>query len=55
MDGLHWPGYGIGFDFSVVEVVLEIPTLFEDILMVPIVWANLTETESCVNEATLRS
>ena len=29
------------FDFSVVEVVLEIPALFEDILMVPIVWANL--------------
>ena len=41
MDGLQWPGYGIGFDFRVVEVVLEIPALFEDILMVLLVWANL--------------
>jgi hypothetical protein len=55
MDGLHWPGYGIGFDFSVVEVVLEIPALFEDILMIPVVWANLMDIESCVDEATLRS
>jgi hypothetical protein len=42
MDGLHWPGYGNGFDFSVVEVVLGIPALFEDILIVPVVWANLS-------------
>jgi hypothetical protein len=55
MDGLHWPGYGIGFDFSVVEVVLEIPALFEDILMIPVVWANLTETQLLLVEASLRS
>jgi hypothetical protein len=42
MDGLHWPEYGDGFPFSVVEVVLEIPALFEDILLHHLV---LGETE----------
>jgi hypothetical protein len=55
MDGLHWPGYGLGFDFSVVEVVLGIPALFEDILMIPVVLANLAETRSRLIEASLRS
>jgi hypothetical protein len=55
MDGLHWPGYGIGFDFSVVEVVLGIPALFEDILMIPVVWANLKENRILLGEASLRS
>jgi hypothetical protein len=55
MDGLHWPGYGNGFDFSVVEVALGIPALFEDILMIPVVWANLMETEFMLTEVSLRS
>jgi hypothetical protein len=55
MDGLHWPGYGIGFDFSVVEVVLGIPALFEDILMIPVVWTNLMEKETVLIKASLRS
>ena len=33
------------FCFSVDEVVLEIPALFEDILIVPVVWASVTDTE----------
>jgi hypothetical protein len=32
MDGLHWPEFWDRFHFSVDEVVLEIPALFEDIL-----------------------
>ncbi len=32
---------GIGFDFSVDEVVLGIPALFEDILVVLVGWARL--------------
>jgi hypothetical protein len=42
MDGLHWPGYEIVCHFSVVEVVLEMPALFEDILIHIDVWAKLT-------------
>ena len=42
MDGLHWPGYGIVCHFSVDEVVLEIPALFEDILLLRLYLARLT-------------
>jgi hypothetical protein len=53
-----WPplaGVWNGFDFSVDEVVLGIPALFEDILMIPVVLANLTDTRSILGEASLRS
>jgi hypothetical protein len=53
-----WPplaGVWDWFDFSVVEVALGIPALFEDILMIPVVWANLTKTESLLSKASLRS
>jgi hypothetical protein len=45
MDGLHWPGVWDCFFFSVDEEVLEIPALFEDILIVPVVWASVTSAK----------
>ncbi len=42
MDGLHWPEYEIVCHLSVDEVVLEIPALFEDILLLQ---AVLGETD----------
>src|ERR1700679_1840985 len=44
MDGLHWPGYEIVCHSSVVEVVLEIPALFEDILIL----LRLRETDGLI-------